>query len=79
MRRYPLWRPGSDACRFLTRRASLGRATVGSLPGRGVLLAHQVRYDVRASLRNPRARFFTFFFPVVLLVIFTGVFGHGTT
>ena len=43
------------------------------------LLAHQVRYDVRASLRNPRARFFTFFFPVVLLVIFTGVFGHGTT
>jgi ABC-2 type transport system permease protein len=43
------------------------------------LLAHQVRYDVRVSLRNPRARFFTFFFPVVLLVIFTGVFGHGTT
>jgi ABC-2 type transport system permease protein len=43
------------------------------------LLAHQVRYDVRASLRNPRARFFTFFFPIVLLVIFTGVFGHGNT
>ncbi len=43
------------------------------------LLAHQVHYDVRASLRNPRARFFTFLFPVVLLVIFTGVFGHGTT
>ncbi|MGH2864528.1 MAG: ABC transporter permease, partial [Solirubrobacteraceae bacterium] len=48
---------------------------------RGALasLAHQVRYDVRASLRNPRARFFTFFFPIVLLVIFTGVFGHGST
>ncbi|MGA9876783.1 MAG: ABC transporter permease [Solirubrobacteraceae bacterium] len=44
-----------------------------------VLLAHQVRYDVRTSLRNPRARFFTFFFPIVLLVIFAGVFGHGTT
>jgi ABC-2 type transport system permease protein len=43
------------------------------------LLAHQVRYDVLASLRNPRARFFTFCFPIVLLVIFTGVFGHGTT
>jgi ABC-2 type transport system permease protein len=43
------------------------------------LLVHQVRYDLRASLRTPRARFFTFFFPVVLLVIFTGVFGHGTT
>jgi ABC-2 type transport system permease protein len=43
------------------------------------LLAHQVRFDLRTSLRNPRARFFTFFFPLVLLVIFTGVFGHGTT
>jgi ABC-2 type transport system permease protein len=47
--------------------------------GPTALLAHQVRYDVRASLRNPRARFFTFFFPIVLLVIFTGVFGHGST
>ena len=43
------------------------------------LLAHQVRYDTLASLRNPRARFFTFIFPVLLLVIFAGVFGHGTT
>jgi ABC-2 type transport system permease protein len=43
------------------------------------LLAHQVRYDVRTSLRNPRARFFTFVFPVLLLVIFTGVFGSGHT
>jgi ABC-2 type transport system permease protein len=43
------------------------------------LLAHQVRYDVRIGLRNPRARFFTFVFPILLLVIFTGVFGHGTT
>lgn len=44
-----------------------------------MLLAHQVRYDVLASLRNPRARFFTFFFPILLLVIFTGVFGSGMT
>jgi ABC-2 type transport system permease protein len=43
------------------------------------LLAHQVRYDLRASLRNPRARFITFFFPILLLVIFNGVFGHGST
>lgn len=43
------------------------------------LLAHQVRYDLRTSLRNPRARFFTFFFPILLLVIFAGVFGHSTT
>jgi ABC-2 type transport system permease protein len=43
------------------------------------LTAHQVAFDLRASLRNPRARFFTFFFPILLLVVFAGVFGHGTT
>jgi ABC-2 type transport system permease protein len=43
------------------------------------LLAHEVRYDLIAAWRNPRARFFTFFFPVLLLVIFAGVFGGGTT
>jgi ABC-2 type transport system permease protein len=43
------------------------------------LLAHQVRYDVRIGLRNPRARFFTFVFPLLLLVIFAGVFGSGHT
>jgi ABC-2 type transport system permease protein len=55
--------------------------TKPSAASRGVvaLLVHQARYDIRASLRNPRARFFTFFFPIVLLVIFTGVFGHGKT
>jgi ABC-2 type transport system permease protein len=44
-----------------------------------ILLIHQVSYDLRASLRNPPARFFTFFFPVLLLFIFVGVFGHGHT
>lgn len=43
------------------------------------LTGHQVRYDVLASMRDPRARFFTFLFPILLLVIFAGVFGHGTT
>jgi len=44
------------------------------------LLAHQARYDLLASMRNPRARFFTFVFPILLLVIFASVFGrHGTT
>jgi ABC-2 type transport system permease protein len=43
-----------------------------------MLLAHQIKFDLLASLRNPRARFFTFFFPIVLLVVFNGVFGHGT-
>jgi ABC-2 type transport system permease protein len=66
----------ADASR--SGRPSLARPSAASR-GPLALLAHQVRYDVRASLRNPRARFFTFFFPIVLLVIFTGVFGHGTT
>jgi ABC-2 type transport system permease protein len=56
----------------------MARASAASR-GPVALLAHQVRYDVLASLRNPRARFFTFFFPIVLLVIFSGVFGHGMT
>ena len=42
------------------------------------MLAHQARYEMLIAGRNPRARFFTFFFPVVMLVIFAGVF-HGTT
>ncbi|HZO77474.1 MAG TPA: ABC transporter permease [Solirubrobacteraceae bacterium] len=43
------------------------------------LLAHQVRFDLLAAFRNPRARFFTIAFPIILLVILAGVFGHGTT
>jgi ABC-2 type transport system permease protein len=54
-------------------------ATTAAARGPIALLAHQVRYDIRTSLRNPRARFFTFFFPILLLVVFTGVFGHGST
>ncbi|HTU87108.1 MAG TPA: ABC transporter permease [Solirubrobacteraceae bacterium] len=41
-------------------------------------LLHQTRYEMLTASRNPRARFFTFIFPVLLLVIFAGVF-HGTT
>lgn len=56
-------------------------ATTRSAAARGplALVVHQARYELRASLRNPRARFFTFAFPILLLVIFAGVFGHGTT
>jgi ABC-2 type transport system permease protein len=42
------------------------------------LLFHQARYEMLTAGRNPRARFFTFVFPVLLFVIFAGVF-HGTT
>jgi ABC-2 type transport system permease protein len=72
---------GASAGPGSSRRAE-HRAVAGpSAASRGsvALLAHQVRYDVRASLRNPRARFITFVFPIFLLVVFTGVFGHGMT
>ncbi len=45
--------------------------------GQLALLAHQVRFDLLASFRNPRARFFTFIFPILLLVVFASVFGHS--
>jgi ABC-2 type transport system permease protein len=64
-----------------TRATAPARPTRATAASRGslALLAHQVRYDIITSLRNPRARFFTFFFPVLLLVVFSSVFGHGTT
>jgi ABC-2 type transport system permease protein len=43
------------------------------------LLVHEARYALLAAWRNPRARFFTFIFPILLLVIFAGVFGSGNT
>ena len=57
------------------------RADGASASSRGplALLAHEALYDLRISARNPRARFFGFFFPIVLLVVFNGVFGSGHT
>jgi ABC-2 type transport system permease protein len=60
-------------------RASSAPSASAAARGSLALLAHQVRYDLLASTRNPRARFFTFFFPILLLVIFASVFGNGTT
>jgi ABC-2 type transport system permease protein len=64
------------------RRQSVGRERDRpSAASRGllVLLGHQARADTRTSFRNPRARFFTFLFPILLLVVFNGVFGNGHT
>ena len=44
-----------------------------------VLLLHEALYDLRISLRNPRARVMGIFFPIVLLVVFVGVFGNNHT
>ena len=43
------------------------------------LLGHQALYDLKISLRNPRARFMGFLFPIILLVVFNGIFGSGHT
>ena len=59
--------------------ASRGGGSTPASRGPLALLVHQARYDTLASLRNPRARFFTFMFPIMLLLIFSSVFGHGKT
>jgi ABC-2 type transport system permease protein len=60
-----------------TRSAARGRSSAADGPL--ALIAHQARFDLRAAMRNPRARFFTLIFPLLLLVIFDGVFANGTT
>jgi ABC-2 type transport system permease protein len=76
------WRRRSAAGPEGPRPAASSRAaeTTGATPaasGPLALLAHQARYDTLASMRNPRARFFTFVFPILLLIIFSSVFGNG--
>ena len=49
-------------------------------PGRRrdlALLWHQVRYEQLSFWRNPQSAFFTFVFPVVIIVLFGALFGHG--
>lgn len=41
------------------------------------LTAHQVRYDLRAYSRNPRARVFTLATPVILLLLLLSIFHSG--
>ncbi len=42
------------------------------------LTAFQIRYANKAFWRNPASAFFTFAFPLMFLVIFTALLGHGT-
>src|SRR5579862_9595536 len=55
------------------------QGTPAAAGGPLAVLAHQIRFDFKVSLRNPRARFATFIFPVVLLVVFNSAFGSGHT
>ncbi|MGD0239812.1 MAG: ABC transporter permease [Streptosporangiaceae bacterium] len=42
------------------------------------LVAHQARYDLKTSLRDPRARGFTLALPLLLLLLFGYIFRHET-
>jgi ABC-2 type transport system permease protein len=42
------------------------------------LTLSQIRYTNKAFWRNPASAFFTFAFPLMFLVIFTALLGHGT-
>jgi ABC-2 type transport system permease protein len=42
------------------------------------LVAHQLRYDLLVTCRNPQSRFFTLALPVIFLVILTSLFGNHT-
>ncbi len=41
------------------------------------LLWHQIRYEQLSFWRNPQSAFFTFVFPVVIIVVFGAMFGGG--
>ena len=43
------------------------------------MVAHQLRYDLLVSWRNPQSRFFTIALPVIFLVLLSSVFGNDTT
>jgi ABC-2 type transport system permease protein len=92
-RLFRAWRARTATAAATTVTAAAVPATGGAVPTRAAaaptrtaaargplaLLLTQARFDLLASFRNPRARFFTLIFPIVLLVILAGVFGHGTT
>jgi ABC-2 type transport system permease protein len=42
------------------------------------LVAHQLRYDLLVTWRNPQSRFFTLALPLIFLVILTSLFGNHT-
>ncbi len=41
------------------------------------LTVNQIRFVNKAFWRNPASAFFTFAFPLMFLVIFTALLGHG--
>src|SRR5262249_19294204 len=43
-----------------------------------LLAVRQTRFEARAFWRNPAAAFFTFFFPIMFLVLFNLLFGNNS-
>ncbi len=66
---------------FLIKRLLRMRPDGSSAASRGslALVLHEAAYDLRISLRSPRARVMGIVFPIVLLVVFIGVFGNEHT
>ncbi|GHJ35566.1 ABC transporter permease [Streptomyces sp. TS71-3] len=53
-----------------------GAADRQAAPRRGAgLVWHQIRYEQLTFWRNPQSAFFTFVFPILIIVIFGGLFG----
>ena len=69
----------SEEATAAVSKISRGDGRSASSRGLLALLLHEALYDLKISARNPRARFFGFFFPILLLVVFNGVFGNGHT
>ncbi len=62
-----------------------GATTIDAAGGRRSLVrrrlgmvAHQVRFDTLALVRNPTAQGFAFGMPIAFLVLFVAIFGNGT-
>ena len=53
-------------------------ARARAIPSSSRMLWHQTRYDLLRSWRNRQSRFFSVFLPVVLLLLFTTLFGKYT-
>jgi ABC-2 type transport system permease protein len=62
----------------VSRGSSGAKATRVRQAPLAALVLHQARYDLRAFLRNKQARYFTLLLPLILLVMFVGIFGGKT-
>jgi ABC-2 type transport system permease protein len=60
-----------------TRRPGRGRRAGRSRRADLALLGHQIRYEQLSFWRNPQSAFFTFAFPVVIIIIFGALFGRA--